>query len=114
MSTSRNPRILESTPEHEPPGFSSVLRLSSTYQTILLAGFVGVFSYLAAKLGGALVLRPQMIWGRNTNAPRSEEHTSELQSRGHLVCRLLLEKKKDHTHTLNHMNIYLYRQHHIV
>src|SRR5437660_9062942 len=62
MSTSRNPRILESTPEHEPPGFSSVLRLSSTYQTILLAGFVGVFSYLAAKLGGALVLRPQMIW----------------------------------------------------
>src|SRR5207253_11246609 len=32
----------------------------------------------------ARVLRPQ----------RSEEHTSELQSRGHLVCRLLLEKKK--------------------
>src|SRR5690625_5529099 len=26
---------------------------------------------------------------------RSEEHTSELQSRGHLVCRLLLEKKND-------------------
>src|SRR5690625_5544561 len=29
-----------------------------------------------------------------TAVPRSEEHTSELQSRGHLVCRLLLEKKK--------------------
>src|SRR5690554_7791921 len=29
---------------------------------------------------------------------RSEEHTSELQSRPHLVCRLLLEKKKSHTH----------------
>src|SRR5690625_6227336 len=28
---------------------------------------------------------------------RSEEHTSELQSRGHLVCRLLLEKKREHT-----------------
>src|SRR5690625_6835883 len=28
------------------------------------------------------------------NRSRSEEHTSELQSRGHLVCRLLLEKKK--------------------
>src|SRR5690554_7080576 len=27
--------------------------------------------------------------------PRSEEHTSELQSRPHLVCRLLLEKKKN-------------------
>src|SRR5439155_11371309 len=29
-----------------------------------------------------------------TYGRRSEEHTSELQSRGHLVCRLLLEKKK--------------------
>src|SRR5207253_11074175 len=30
----------------------------------------------------------------NSDARKSEEHTSELQSRGHLVCRLLLEKKK--------------------
>src|SRR5690625_5826526 len=30
------------------------------------------------------------------NYVRSEEHTSELQSRGHLVCRLLLDKKKFH------------------
>src|SRR5215208_7549819 len=30
---------------------------------------------------------------------RSEEHTSELQSRGHLVCRLLLEKKKNPNRT---------------
>src|SRR5437870_11451132 len=30
---------------------------------------------------------------RGPVSPRSEEHTSELQSRGHLVCRLLLEKK---------------------
>src|SRR2546422_5004888 len=30
---------------------------------------------------------------------RSEEHTSELQSRLHLVCRLLLEKKKRYQHT---------------
>src|SRR5690625_6384670 len=33
------------------------------------------------------------------NQYRSEEHTSELQSRGHLVCRLLLEKKKRTTRT---------------
>src|SRR2546429_2741704 len=32
-------------------------------------------------------------------ASRSEEHTSELQSRLHLVCRLLLEKKKEITNT---------------
>src|SRR5437870_6660291 len=31
---------------------------------------------------------------RSAGILRSEEHTSELQSRGHLVCRLLLEKKK--------------------
>src|SRR5439155_22372465 len=31
---------------------------------------------------------------RLVGVDRSEEHTSELQSRGHLVCRLLLEKKK--------------------
>src|SRR2546422_6493627 len=34
---------------------------------------------------------------RRLRLPRSEEHTSELQSRLHLVCRLLLEKKKKNT-----------------
>src|SRR3989442_5383732 len=37
---------------------------------------------------------------------RSEEHTSELQSRPHLVCRLLLEKKK------NYMTILIYEPYH--
>src|SRR5690625_5835397 len=36
---------------------------------------------------------PRACWSPWTE-PRSEEHTSELQSRGHLVCRLLLEQKK--------------------
>src|SRR2546422_6139632 len=35
-------------------------------------------------------------------AARSEEHTSELQSRLHLVCRLLLEKKKTTKHGCDH------------
>src|SRR5439155_20723662 len=35
-----------------------------------------------------------VIWDAKLRSDRSEEHTSELQSRGHLVCRLLLEKKK--------------------
>src|SRR5207253_4761371 len=34
------------------------------------------------------------LYAPNNFRSRSEEHTSELQSRGHLVCRLLLEKKK--------------------
>src|SRR3989442_8381679 len=33
-------------------------------------------------------------WSTTPRVSRSEEHTSELQSRPHLVCRLLLEKKK--------------------
>src|SRR3989442_2572415 len=37
-----------------------------------------------------------------SNANRSEEHTSELQSRPHLVCRLLLEKKKNNSQILQH------------
>src|SRR5690625_7124051 len=39
-----------------------------------------------------------LVFGHTPCVPqevRSEEHTSELQSRGHLVCRLLLEKKKN-------------------
>src|SRR5690625_6506875 len=38
----------------------------------------------------ALLMKQNIFW----IVSRSEEHTSELQSRGHLVCRLLLEKKK--------------------
>src|SRR5690625_6185139 len=46
-----------------------------------------------------LITRPEPIDDFKTHEnrsilQRSEEHTSELQSRGHLVCRLLLEKKK--------------------
>src|SRR3712207_8560819 len=44
------------------------------------------------------VIAPQLIGAQRTvdalHAGRSEEHTSELQSRQYLVCRLLLEKKK--------------------
>src|SRR5690625_6918074 len=42
----------------------------------------------ASLAGGVYILTHS-----NPTTPRSEEHTSELQSRGHLVCRLLLEKK---------------------
>src|SRR5690625_6702523 len=41
---------------------------------------------------------PTRAHNRHGCKHRSEEHTSELQSRGHLVCRLLLEKKKPKTH----------------
>src|SRR3989449_4704340 len=47
------------------------------------------FSLVFANFGIAMAARMPMI-----TTTRSEEHTSELQSRLHLVCRLLLEKKK--------------------
>src|SRR5439155_14586093 len=55
----------------------------------------GVFAAGDCRRGQSLV-----VWAFNEGrgaareCDRSEEHTSELQSRGHLVCRLLLEKKK--------------------
>src|SRR5256886_13533109 len=39
--------------------------------------------------------------------PRSEEHTSELQSQSNLVCRLLLEKKKTNVHNLARSQTYI-------
>src|SRR3712207_7559905 len=60
-----------------------------------------------------LVERRDRALGRGDGARdrRSEEHTSELQSRQYLVCRLLLEKKKNtkqrhaNKHTLNYSNL---------
>src|SRR5690625_7011753 len=53
---------------------------------------------LIGVLGGSIIdsvnLRDLMM--KRIQLTRSEEHTSELQTRGHLVCRLLLEKKKQY------------------
>src|SRR5205807_4161532 len=46
-------------------------------------------------------VRGRKIPHRNHRSRRSEEHTSELQSPCNLVCRLLLEKKKNKKHTPN-------------
>src|SRR5690606_40231436 len=67
--------------------------------------FRSIFSHAANRapaetVGQACVLRPGFIAQspprrhRERTGERSEEHTSELQSRENLVCRLLLEKKK--------------------
>src|SRR5690625_6320199 len=49
-----------------------------------------------------IVQMVELLIGRVEVQLRSEEHTSELQSRGHLVCRLLLEKKKRQTEDAAH------------
>src|SRR5689334_24161604 len=56
------------------------------------------------------LVRQLLSFARDDDAPRkptdmrSEEHTSELQSQFHLVCRLLLEKKKNKKNTTPHMS----------
>src|SRR3989442_10409856 len=55
---------------------------------------------LACVFGGLLLCAGVLLFVAahwDEMSPRSEEHTSELQSRPHLVCRLLLEKKKKKT-----------------
>src|SRR3712207_8926435 len=47
------------------------------------------------------IVAPGRTCGATAAIVRSEEHTSELQSRQYLVCRLLLEKKKNKTTTHN-------------
>src|SRR2546429_1159052 len=58
----------------------------------------GLTGQLAADSKGRIYL-PTGNCGLPWVALRSEEHTSELQSRLHLVCRLLLEKKKQNSTT---------------
>src|SRR5690625_6406776 len=49
-----------------------------------------------------LLITPEfLVYSQIDYSVRSEEHTSELQSRGHLVCRLLLEKKNTRHNSSN-------------
>src|SRR5205809_5943134 len=56
-------------------------------------------AYFALKLAGDSTEARHQFQSEIRFARRSEEHTSELQSRLHLVCRLLLEKKKKQKRT---------------
>src|SRR5439155_23456244 len=99
---------LLSDPRRHVPFFLSLLRRPPRpplfpYTTLFRsnAGLTGTHVGCETSLCGActVLLDGQAVKSCTTvQAPhsevRSEEHTSELQSRGHLVCRLLLEKKK--------------------
>src|SRR5207253_10348410 len=56
-------------------------------------GFTGKVDF-SCTVSGVPHPAPSCANPASATVQRSEEHTSELQSRGHLVCRLLLEKKK--------------------
>src|SRR3712207_7315200 len=62
------------------------------------------FEHGATSEGKLLYVKADLVFDGGAYASssnRSEEHTSELQSRQYLVCRLLLEKKKQHKPSLN-------------
>src|SRR5690625_3613187 len=61
--------------------------------------FGDYFKKEAITMAWELLTTSQQDGGYGLDPERSEEHTSELQSRGHLVCRLLLEKKKRYAGT---------------
>src|SRR5437899_4301915 len=67
---------------------------TSEIYTLSLHDALPISRPLRPTRGGTAVALPARCGGRRRPA-RSEEHTSELQSLRHLVCRLLLEKKKN-------------------
>src|SRR5690606_37310502 len=69
-------------------GKESVMKPGNTFND-----YREMFDKMGDKLDVVVVSTPDHM-----HAVRSEEHTSELQSRENLVCRLLLEKKTNHTH----------------
>src|SRR3989449_2987531 len=77
-------------------------KLEKVDVVVVGAGASGsVYAAVLARTGKKVVVLEQ----------RSEEHTSELQSRLHLVCRLLLEKKKNKHESDDCMRIKIYSNH---
>src|SRR2546422_8465795 len=74
-------------------GLVTGVAAGSTTITATSEGHSGTAAITVTPPAGGAV--NHVFWVLEENTDRSEEHTSELQSRLHLVCRLLLEKKKN-------------------
>src|SRR5207247_10767657 len=86
--------ILRRTPRSTLFPYTTLFRSEGAGQIAERAGFTRQLEVPTGKPVQPVVV-PQMAGQVFPSAPRSEEHTSELQSRVDLVCRLLLEKKKN-------------------
>src|SRR5690606_42099427 len=98
-SCSAHPRHLHSFPTRRSSDLSKRTSPPATYAwpRSINSWISEIMSVLPSARGATnSVARGWTDGGRQPN--RSEEHTSELQSRENLVCRLLLEKKKQSTH----------------
>src|ERR1041385_7581632 len=96
ISNNATHKRLNNTKVRSPPEGSSVLNRRSALSTIA-GGFPWPITESKTIFNGhgCSNVAPEVTTTNTipSNSPRSEEHTSELQSRLHLVCRLLLEKK---------------------
>src|SRR5690625_5627777 len=78
-----------------PPGLGSHVHWDRRLDSRLAGALMGIQAIKGVEVGdGFLTAQRRGSVAHDEIERRSEEHTSELQSRGHLVCRLLLEKKK--------------------
>src|SRR3989449_1602218 len=91
LSQLTNRKIMISVPQINIVRLEEVPDLLGNPQDVVAAVLMHMLGDLT---GRTLLLFPESV-GRRVCDMRSEEHTSELQSRLHLVCRLLLEKKKN-------------------
>src|SRR3712207_7594371 len=95
------------------PPRSTLFPYTTLFRSVGLALLVGILVGNLVEAYGAA--QPILVGGRSSRfavgllgaigVARSEEHTSELQSRQYLVCRLLLEKKKNIPHHPRHTAI---------
>src|SRR5258708_14349920 len=95
-------------------GKGSVMKMGERPQMDIEAVSTGALSLdLALGVGGLPRGRVTEIYGPESSgkSTRSEEHTSELQSPDHLVCRLLLEKKKQITYVVQSKSVPVRVQH---
>src|SRR5207244_5734745 len=85
----------------EPLAIQNHWYLVSSHGAVLF--YIAVYPECTIRqIADEMALTQRTVWGLIGDLRRSEEHTSELQSPDHLVCRLLLEKKK-----IRHLLIYL-------
>src|SRR5258708_27022524 len=78
------------------PPRSTLFPYTTLFRSVLGEGLVVFHVQLARRIVGDIE-QLHRLGQRRQSRQRSEEHTSELQSPDHLVCRLLLEKKKKKT-----------------
>src|SRR2546421_6801573 len=101
LRVSTPPPLSTATPAESYPRYSKRLKPSTKTETASLGPTYPTIPHTAQVLprlrssnGSPVIARPNRVsWARVSS--RSEEHTSELQSRSDIVCRLLLEKKKN-------------------